>query len=121
MESHPANAGSRAAELPLSMSPALAPPALRHSDKATQKAVRLPGPPPSWELRGEAACDGITDDPFFGPDHEAPRVRAARVARACAICAHCPVRAACLDGALERGEVWGVWGGVNLERPGQLR
>jgi WhiB family redox-sensing transcriptional regulator len=26
-------------------------------------------------------------------------------------CADCPVREACLAGALDRGEPWGVWGG----------
>ena len=31
--------------------------------------------------------------------------------RAQAICADCPVQAACLDGALRRREPWGVWGG----------
>ena len=28
-----------------------------------------------------------------------------------AICVECPVKAACLAGALERREPWGVWGG----------
>jgi len=28
-----------------------------------------------------------------------------------ALCATCPLRAACLAGALERREPWGVWGG----------
>jgi len=28
-----------------------------------------------------------------------------------AICLECPVKAACLAGALERKEPWGVWGG----------
>lgn len=28
-----------------------------------------------------------------------------------ALCAPCPLRAACLAGALERAEPWGVWGG----------
>ncbi|MBA2388858.1 MAG: WhiB family transcriptional regulator [Geodermatophilaceae bacterium] len=28
-----------------------------------------------------------------------------------ALCADCPVRLACLSGALQRGEPWGVWGG----------
>jgi WhiB family redox-sensing transcriptional regulator len=28
-----------------------------------------------------------------------------------ALCVECPVRAACLAGALERREPWGVWGG----------
>jgi WhiB family redox-sensing transcriptional regulator len=27
------------------------------------------------------------------------------------LCRSCPVRALCLDGALERREPWGVWGG----------
>lgn len=28
-----------------------------------------------------------------------------------ALCIDCPVRSLCLDGALERHEPWGVWGG----------
>lgn len=32
------------------------------------------------------------------------------------LCLDCPVRAACLAGALERGEPWGVWGGEIFER-----
>lgn len=31
-------------------------------------------------------------------------------------CAPCPVREACLSGALERREPWGVWGGEIFER-----
>jgi WhiB family redox-sensing transcriptional regulator len=31
-----------------------------------------------------------------------------------ALCRECPVRAECLAGALERREVWGVWGGELL-------
>ncbi|KQX70090.1 hypothetical protein ASD06_02135 [Angustibacter sp. Root456] len=30
------------------------------------------------------------------------------------LCGDCPVRTACLDGALERREPWGVWGGQLL-------
>ena len=33
------------------------------------------------------------------------------LARAKAICSRCTLQSACLDGALERGEPWGVWGG----------
>jgi WhiB family redox-sensing transcriptional regulator len=33
------------------------------------------------------------------------------IARAKRICADCPVLAPCLEGALERREPWGVWGG----------
>ncbi len=35
----------------------------------------------------------------------------ADVERAKALCLDCPVRELCLDGALERREPWGVWGG----------
>jgi WhiB family redox-sensing transcriptional regulator len=33
------------------------------------------------------------------------------IARAKAICASCPLAAPCLEGAIERREPWGVWGG----------
>ena len=36
------------------------------------------------------------------------------IARAKQICALCPVMAECLEGALERREPWGVWGGQLL-------
>lgn len=32
------------------------------------------------------------------------------------LCAECPVRRACLAGALSRSEPWGVWGGEIFER-----
>lgn len=37
--------------------------------------------------------------------------RTADVERAKAVCRQCPLRVECLEGALERGEPWGVWGG----------
>ena len=36
------------------------------------------------------------------------------IARAKAMCGLCPLQAACLTGALEREEPWGVWGGELL-------
>ena len=33
-----------------------------------------------------------------------------------ALCVGCPVKAACLAGALARSEPWGVWGGEIIER-----
>ncbi len=36
--------------------------------------------------------------------------------RAKALCRDCPARLACLSGALERREPWGVWGGEIFER-----
>ena len=38
------------------------------------------------------------------------------VAQAKALCQDCPVQAACLAAALQRGEPWGVWGGELLLR-----
>jgi WhiB family redox-sensing transcriptional regulator len=49
-------------------------------------------------------CYVVDPDLFFA---ESP----ADVERAKALCVDCPLRPACLDGALERREPWGVWGG----------
>jgi WhiB family redox-sensing transcriptional regulator len=38
------------------------------------------------------------------------------VARAQQFCVECPLRTACLAGAMERQEPWGVWGGELFER-----
>ncbi|MFL6047908.1 MAG: WhiB family transcriptional regulator [Propionibacteriaceae bacterium] len=38
------------------------------------------------------------------------------------LCDHCPVLTVCRDTAEERGETWGVWGGVDRSiRPGQKK
>ncbi|CAA9388258.1 MAG: Transcriptional regulator, WhiB family [uncultured Propionibacteriaceae bacterium] len=49
-------------------------------------------------------CRRVDPEVFFA---ESP----ADVESAKALCQDCPVRAACLAGALERREPWGVWGG----------
>ena len=56
---------------------------------------------------GEARCNdlaGTMSGLFFSEELQ-------DIARAKAICAKCPVIAECLEGALERREPWGVWGG----------
>lgn len=40
----------------------------------------------------------------------------ADVERAKSLCERCPLRQACLDGALDRREPWGVWGGQLLHQ-----
>lgn len=55
----------------------------------------------------ELPCRLVDPDLFFA---ESP----IEVERAKALCQDCPVRAACLTGALERQEPWGVWGGELL-------
>lgn len=54
-------------------------------------------------------CHQANPDLWFA---EAP----ADLERAKLLCTPCPVRAACLTGALARGEPWGVWGGEIFER-----
>ena len=49
-------------------------------------------------------CRSVEPELFFA---ESP----ADVELAKAVCTDCPIREACLQGALERKEPWGVWGG----------
>ena len=56
------------------------------------------------QARPELPCHTVDPDLWFA---ESPvDVEAAK-----ALCAPCPLKAACLAGALERREPWGVWGG----------
>lgn len=62
------------------------------------------------------ACVGHDPELFFplgddGPHGVVESGALAQLAEARAVCATCPVREACLDIALRRGEV-GVWGGT---------
>ncbi|HKY15481.1 MAG TPA: WhiB family transcriptional regulator [Microthrixaceae bacterium] len=63
--------------------------------------------PEEIPIRPRAACadgTGRLTRLFFSDElHE--------IAQAKRICATCPVMAECLEGALERHERWGVWGG----------
>ena len=58
----------------------------------------------SWQ--GEALCAvaATNSDVFFSEELQ-------DIAAAKSICAECPVVAPCLEGAIERREPWGVWGG----------
>ena len=65
--------------------------------------------PAAW--RAQAACRG-TDPALFYDPHPAA-IDAAK-----AVCARCPVRAACAAHAVAAGEEFGVWGGLAAdERP----
>lgn len=69
-----------------------------------QYGVYLDPRPDWWD---SAACLGANPDLFFAHDggHEA------RTAKA--ICAACPVRAECLDDAIDNREAFGVRGGMS--------
>lgn len=56
------------------------------------------------DLAQQLPCRSFPADLWFA---ESP----ADVEAAKELCADCPIRQACLAGALERSEPWGVWGG----------
>ena len=59
----------------------------------------------SWHAMARCANDtGLDNDVFFSEELQ-------DIAQAKTICAECPVIAPCLEGAIERREPWGVWGG----------
>ena len=59
----------------------------------------------SWHTMARCANDtGLDNDVFFSEELQ-------DIAQAKTICAECPVIAPCLEGAIERREPWGVWGG----------
>jgi WhiB family transcriptional regulator, redox-sensing transcriptional regulator len=75
----------------------------------------------SWQRH--AACRGEDASFFFAPSYfERRSEKLARESVAKSICARCPVRAECLDFALEVRDPHGVWGGLNeMERRTLLR
>jgi WhiB family transcriptional regulator, redox-sensing transcriptional regulator len=60
---------------------------------------------PGWNWRDDALCAQIDPEAWF-PGKGEPARDAKRV------CRSCPVRAECLEWALEHGEMFGVWGGL---------
>jgi hypothetical protein len=98
--------------------PRTSPPAeivARHRERdrraTAARRARMRGParqPAAIPLPG-AACR-TADPSLFFPDPGDTRTQA----QAAAICAGCPVRAPCYAQAMQNGERWGIWGGVNF-------
>lgn len=65
-----------------------------------------------WQER--ANCLGVDPDLFF-PE------RGASTREAKGVCAGCEVRAECLEYALEKGEKFGIWGGLSERERRRLR
>jgi WhiB family transcriptional regulator, redox-sensing transcriptional regulator len=74
---------------------------------ASPRRPRIPVPPAP--IRRPLPCRVEDPELWFA---ESP----AQLELAKSLCAGCPMRAACLAGALERAEPWGVWGGEIFER-----
>lgn len=69
-----------------------------------------------------AACRGADAELFFKHEDETFAARIERENAAKEVCQRCPVRAECLQHALEANERFGIWGGLTpLERRSYAR
>ncbi|MCW2798760.1 MAG: transcription factor WhiB [Aeromicrobium sp.] len=76
---------------------------------------RLPMPlQETYDWQYDGACRTVDPETFFSPDAERGPRRRNREAAAKALCAVCPVIAACRAHALQVREPYGVWGGLNI-------
>lgn len=66
---------------------------------------------PLVQILASPACEGLNPELFFPADNDPGT-------EAMAICSRCPARAGCLAGATARGELHGIWGGVNFALAG---
>lgn len=66
---------------------------------------------PDWGWQDAAACRGADLVLFFGPPGEKQADRDRREPQAKQVCSRCPVRIDCLNYAISKPEVAGVWGG----------
>ena len=76
---------------------------------ARRARMRAPVPQPAAIPLPGAACRTANPALFF-PDPGDTDAEA----QALAVCAGCPVRAQCYARAVDNGERWGIWGGVNF-------
>jgi len=70
--------------------------------------------PNTWSQYAECAIEGI--GPMFPEPGDTEGIE-----RAKAVCAACPVVAECLDDAMQRGERYGIWGGLDPDERQSLR
>jgi WhiB family redox-sensing transcriptional regulator len=73
----------------------------------------------SADWRDRAACRGADTDLFFPDGASGPALR--ETERVKLICRQCPVRAMCLDWALDRGVAFGIWGGYTEDERRAIR
>ena len=66
-----------------------------------------------WEWQFDGACRSMDPEMFFHPDGERGPRRRNRENAAKAVCATCPVIAACRTQALAVAEPYGIWGGLS--------
>jgi WhiB family redox-sensing transcriptional regulator len=71
------------------------------------------------DWRDSAACRGADTDLFFPDWATGSGLRDIEDVKL--ICRDCPVRALCLDWALDRGVAFGIWGGFTEEERRAIR
>jgi WhiB family transcriptional regulator, redox-sensing transcriptional regulator len=71
------------------------------------------------DWRDSAACRGTDTDLFF-PDWAVGTAKQG-IEQAKRLCRDCPVRAQCLDWALDRGVAFGIWGGFTEDERRTIR
>jgi WhiB family redox-sensing transcriptional regulator len=74
---------------------------------------------PTYDWRHRAACRDNDPELFFPVSDMGPGARQAE--RAKAVCARCPVRAQCLEYALDNGLDHGIYGGTTESERRTLR
>jgi WhiB family transcriptional regulator, redox-sensing transcriptional regulator len=79
--------------------------------------MRVKGCGMDW--RDEAACVDVDPEVFFPVGTTGPALD--QIERAKAVCAGCPVIAACLAWALETNQQAGVWGGMSEDERRSVR
>ena len=73
-----------------------------------------------WDWQQEGTCRTLPTDMFFHPEGERGAARRRRIDIAKAVCAACPVIAACREHALAIREPYGVWGGLDEDERQRL-
>lgn len=68
--------------------------------------------PLHWDRR--AVCRGVDEPEVFFPEGD-EAVVLMLTTEAKRYCARCPVRPECLRAALNRGETFGIWGGLDAD------
>lgn len=96
------------AHLPIGGRPNL----MNRPDLARQFLRDLIGNVPGWD--GTAACASADPEAWFPKKGENPQY-------AKKICAGCEIRTKCLEGALARGEKYGIWAGQSEKTLARMR
>lgn len=83
-----------------------------------QRAVRGEDEPP-WQALGK--CVGLDPDTFYPSNSNGEVTAAKRVCKGLDGNPECPVRAECLQHAMDHDERFGVWGGTSERERRRLR